>query len=208
MIDIKKYALKVIPYVIVLGIGIGAGWGLKPDVVKTEIKEKIVEVVKEDIRINELLSQISTLNRDYQEMKNSRVQEKYHKEHLETRHPDGTVVIKDTIDRNVDTVVQETKREVEVQVVEVVKEVVVTQTVTVEREVVKEVKVTPQLAQWHVGALAGIQPTFLPNLKLDNGVFGGEVEHRLVGPVFVGVWGAGTTTGLGMGGIKVSVELP
>lgn len=199
---LKKFG----PYLIALAIGIGVGWSVKPDVHTTSVVEKVVEVEKKDGRLDELLVQISKLNRDYQEMKNSKVQERYHKERLETKLPDGTVTIKETEDKNVDSVVQETRKEVEVRVVEVEKQVVVTQTVTVEKLVEKEKIVTAAQAQWHVGVLAGISPQFLPTIKLDTVVIGGEVERRIVGPMFLGVWGAGTTTGVGMGGIKAGFE--
>lgn len=191
---IKELAPRLWPYGLVLLVGIGIGWGAKPDQVRIVEKEIKIEVEKKDTRLDELLTQMSKLERDYQEMKTSQRNEKYHKEHTETRAPDGSVVIKDTIDKNVDSVVQETKHEVEVKVVEVEKQVVVVQTVTVREEVVKEKLVEPVKAQWHVGVLAGIQPQFLPTPAVGPFAFGAEVERRIIGPVFLGVWGTGNTS--------------
>jgi hypothetical protein len=209
MIDFKakmaEYGPKVWPFLIVFLVGGGVGYGMHPSerIVETE---RLVQVVKEDKRVDELLNQMDKLNKDYQEMKNSQTHEKYHKEHTETRNTDGTVVIKDTIDKNVDSVVQETKHEVEVRVVEVEKQVVVTQTVTVEKEVFKEKIVEPVQAQWHLGVLAGLQPQFKP-LAVGPFSFGVEVERRIIGPVFVGIWGTANTGFQNMQvGAKISVE--
>src|SRR5258706_7709560 len=66
---VKPYLLKALPYAVVLLVGAGIGWSLKPDVVRVEGKERIVEktVVDEkaiqtevDRRVKEIESKMET----------------------------------------------------------------------------------------------------------------------------------------------------
>lgn len=199
---LKKYWF--VP-VLVAG-GIVAGWYIKPSKVETVEIIKNVEVVQKDTRIDELLTQFEQLNRDYQEMKDSRTNEKYHREVLESRLPDGTVTVHTTEDHNIESVVQETRKETEVKVVEVERQVVVKEVETVTKTEYVEKIVRPELAQWKVGVLGGVNPTLVPTPGVNSWIVGGEVERRIAGPFWGGIWGAGTTTGQAMGGLKVSIE--
>lgn len=212
---VKEWGLKALPFVAVLVVGGLAGWYFAPRQVETKTVEviKTVEVVKTDTRLDELMTRFEQLNRDYQEMKNSQTHEKYHKVVVETTNVDGSKTKTTTIDRNVDTVVAETKREVEVKVVEVEKQVIVTQTETIEKrvEVEKLVEVKPVLPNWHVGVLAGVAPRF--DSPVESPIMVGlEVERRLIGPVFMGGWvmGGSPVTGFKVTnaavGLKVGVE--
>jgi hypothetical protein len=195
MIEIaKKYWLHLVLLVAGLAGGIAIGWGFKPDVVKVEEKTQVVEVEKQVVVVQE------KVRVEVVKVKDTQVVERWHREKTDETKPDGTRIVKEIEDRNVDSIVKEKENSTEVKVVEVEKQVVV------EKEVVKEKVVTPMLAQWHVGALVGLTPQFLPTVGVQNWVIGAEVERRIVGPVFGGVWGAGTTTGQGMGGLKLGVE--
>jgi hypothetical protein len=184
---VKSWSLKLLPYLGVLVVGAGLGWKLKPDVVKVE--EKVVEktVEKKDERIDEVLAKVSELSLQLDEAKTAQKNEKYHKERTETRNPDGTVVIKETTDKNVNSVVTETKKETEVKVVEVEKQVVVTKEVVTEKQVFVDKIVTPVLPNWHVGLLAGAAPRFDSPASTPVMV-GLEAERRLAGPFWIGAW--------------------
>jgi hypothetical protein len=178
-------------------------------IVKTEEKivEKEVQVTTEAQK--ELLSQIENLRIELTKTKDSLVNEKYHKEVLETTLPDGTKTKKTTIDKNIDshTVESEIKTEVKVVEVEVEKEVIVTQTNTIEKEIYITKTETPATKDWRIGIQAGVSPQLLPTLGVNSWVVGGEVERKLFGPFWMGIWGMGSTTGQAMGGLKIGVEL-
>jgi hypothetical protein len=199
---LKKYW----PYALVLLVGIGVGWGVKPDVVKIEEREKIVEKQVTTEAQKELMTAFENLRIEMEKVRETQVTEKYHREELETRLADGTYTKKVTVDKNIDSHTKETETKVEVKVVEVEKKVETIRTEYVDKIVEKEKIVTPMLAQWHVGVFGGLTPQFVPSVGVQNWVIGGEVERRIVGPVFLGLWGAGTTTGQGMGGLKVGFE--
>lgn len=189
-----EFLKKSWPFLAVLVIGIGIGWYVKPDVVRVEEKLKTVEVEKQVVVTQE------KVRVEVVKIKDSSVAEKYHREKTEEKRPDGTVLTKETEDRNVDTVVKEKENQIEVKVVEVEKQVVVTQ------EVIKEKLVEPVLAQWHLGVLAGVQPQFNP-LAVGPFTFGIEAEHRFIGPIFLGIWGTTNTTFQNMQvGAKVGFE--
>lgn len=193
---LKELAPKALPYIAVLVVGIAIGWGVKPSQVETREVLKVVEVEKQVVVEHE------TVRVEIVKVKDTQVVERWHREKTEERKPDGTVTTKEVEDKNIDSIVKERENSTEVKVVEVVKEVVV------EKEVFKEKIVTPVLAQWHVGVLGGVQPQFSPSIGVASWAVGGEVERRIVGPLFLGVWGMGTTAGAGMGGLKVGFELP
>lgn len=203
-----KQKLKVfVPVVLVsLLAGIGIGWSAKPDVVKVEEKERVVEKQVTTEAIKQLMASFESLKVELQKVRETQVVQKYHQEVLETKLADGTYTKKTTTDKNIDSHTKETETKTEVKVVEVEKKVETIKTEYVDRVVEKEKIVTPQLAQWHVGLLGGLTPQFLPAPGVQSWVVGGEVERRIVGPVFLGIWGAGTTTGQGMGGVKVGFE--
>lgn len=203
---LKKYWPYVVGGLVLLLGGIGIGWGVKPDVVKIEEREKIVEKQVTTESQKALMTAFENLRVEMEKVRETQVVEKYHREELETRLADGTYTKKVTVDKNIDSHTKETETKVEVKVVEVEKRVEVIKTEYVDRIVEKEKIVTPVLAQWHVGVIGGLTPQLLPTPGVQNWVVGGEVERRIVGPVFLGIWGAGTTTGQGMGGLKVGFE--
>ncbi len=172
---VKKYGPKAIPYAVVLLVGVGAGWAAKPDVVKIEEKIKVVEVEKQ------VVVQHETVRVEVVRVKDTSVIERWHREKTETKSPDGTVVLKEVEDKNIDTIVHDKENNTEVKVVEVIKEVVV------EKVVVQEKVITPMLAQWHLGVLVGTAPRF--DSPTDTPLLLGiEAERRIVGPVFAGAW--------------------
>jgi len=180
-------------------IGTGLGWKLKPDVVKTETQIKVVEVEKQVVVEHE------SVRVEIVKVKDVQVVDRWHREYEQTKSPDGTVITKETEDRNIDSIVKEKENNTEVKIVEVIKEIVV------EKEVNKIVTVTPVLAQWHMGLMAGVAPR-LDNVALTPVMVGIEVERRILGPVWVGAWGmAGSpVTGFnvvnGTAGLKLGVE--
>lgn len=182
-------AKQVIPYVAVAVVfllgGAGLGWGLKPDVVKIEERLKTVEVEKQVVVVQE------KVKIEVVKVKDTQVVERYRRE--KTQSPDGTV--REVEERNIDSVVKEKETAVEVKVVEVEKQVVV------EKEVERLVKIDPVLKDWHVGVLGGTE------LLVPVPVFGVEVERRIAGPFWLGVWGnANTQFNRGQVGLKVAIE--
>jgi ABC-type Na+ efflux pump permease subunit len=170
----KKIAYIVIPLLCIL-LGAGIGWKFKPDVVKTEIKEKIVytEVAKTDTK--------EEVKKDTTKDIDTKVNVVIHKETKTEKKPDGTVTVTVVEDKRNDTAKVEKQVEVQIKTVEVIKEVAVT------KEVIKEVKITPVLAQWHVGLLAGVAPRL--DVPLQSAVILGlEGERRIAGPFWLGAW--------------------
>jgi hypothetical protein len=190
---LKQYLPKFLPYLAFLLVGVGVGWKMKPtqvervETVKVQVVEKEVVVIQEKVRV------------EIVKVKDSQTIERIHKEEKTVTSPDGTVVATKTEDHNIDSIIHEKENSTEVKVVEVEKQVVVVKTET------KEVKITPVLAQWHIGILGGVDPSLVP-FKTNGYLVGGEVERRIVGPIWGGIWGMGSTEGRGMGGIKVSLE--
>lgn len=154
----------VLSVVLFIG-GAGLGWALKPEVVRVEEKLKTVEVEKQVVVVQE------KVRVEVVRIKDSQVAERYRKETVHS--PDGTV--RQTEERNIDTVVKEKENTVEVKVVEVEKQVVV------EKQVEKLVKVEPVLPNWQVSLIGGIElPTPMP-------VVGLSVDRRIAGPFWAGV---------------------
>lgn len=199
-------AKRVWPLAAALLVGACVGWGIKPDAVRVEEKTKIVEKQVTTEAQKELLKSFEDLRVELQRVRETQVTEKYHREELETRLADGTYTRRVTVDKNIDSHTRETETKVEVKVVEVEKKVETVRTEFVNRTVEVEKKVEPVLAQWHVGVFGGVNPRLLPSPQATGWIVGGEIERRIVGPFFLGVWAAGITTGQGMGGIKVGVE--
>jgi hypothetical protein len=187
---ILPYLPKVLPYIAVLVVGVGVGWTVKPTQVKVEERLKVVEVVV----------QHETVRVEVVKVRDTQVVERWHREKTETKTPDGAVVTKEVEDKNIDTVIHDKTQSETVKVVEVEKQVVV------EKERIVEKTITPVLAQWHVGVLGGINPSIIPVPMVSSYFVGGEVERRILGPVFLGVWGAGTTAGQAFGGLKLAAE--
>lgn len=186
MIDYKSIILKVLPFLAIAGVGVLVGWYVKPTAVKVEEKEKVVEKQVTTEAIKELMKSFESLRVEMQRVRETQITEKYHREELEAWLADGSHTKKVTVDKNIDSHTKETETKVEVKVVEVEKKVETVKTVYVDKIIEKEKKVTPVLAQWHVGLLAGIKPTFIP-LEAGALQLGGEVERRIAGPFFLGL---------------------
>ena len=202
----------IITAVICLAVGGGLGWSMKPNVVS--VQEKVVEkeVAVKDERIDQLLTQISQMNKDYQEMKNSELNVKTHTVVVENTNVDGSKTKTTTSDKSLDQKTTETKHEVEVKVVTVEKQVVVTQTETVVKEVEKEKIVTAAKPDWKLGLMVGAAPQ-VPNVVDTAILVGVEADRRIVGPVFLGAWVMGGSPVVGgfrvtnvAVGLKVGVE--
>lgn len=191
----SRNVLIAVAALVLFGGGVGLGWVLKPDQVKIEEKVKVVEVEKQVVVVQEKV-RVETVR-----IKDTQVAERYHREKMTS--PDGTV--REVEDRNIDAVSKETTHDVQVKIVEVEKQVVVDRTVD------RVVKVDPVLAQWRAGLMAGVAPR-LDNPPATAIVAGLEVEKRIVGPVWAGVWVTGgspvqqfSLTNVS-GGIKLAVE--
>jgi len=186
---LKEFAGKSWPYLVVglvaLLSGAAIGWALKPDVVRVEERVKTVEVEKQVVVVQE------SVRVEVVKVKDTQVVERWHRE--KTQSPDGT--IKEVEDKNIDTLVHEKENNVEVKVVEVEKQVVVEKTLT------KTIKIDPVLPNWHIGVTGGVQiPVILP-------VVGVEVERRIAGPFWLGVYGnANTQFNAGQAGLKLGIE--
>ncbi len=169
-----RNTLLALAAVVLFGGGALTGWSLKPDQVKVEEKVKVVEVEKQVVVVQERV-RVETVK-----VKDTSVTERYHRE--KTTSPDGT--IREIEDRNIDAVAKETVREEKIKLVEVEKQVLV------DRVVDKVVRIDPVLAQWKAGVLAGVAPRF--DTPSNTAIMAGlEVERRLAGPVWVGVWVVG-----------------
>lgn len=180
---------KSLPYIAVLVLGVGGGaalgWGLKPDVVRVEEKIKTVEVEKQVVVVQE------QVRVEIVKVKDSQVVERWRRE--KTQSPDGT--IREVEEKNIDTVVKEKENTTEVKIVEVTKEVVV------EKLVDRVIKIDPVLANWHIGVTGGTQ------LLVPVPVFGVEVERRIAGPFWLGLYGnMNTQLNSGQVGAKVAIE--
>ncbi len=117
----------------------------------------------------------------------------YHTEKVKITAPDGTVTEKTVVDakKDTDTKTDTTKTDTKKEYVDRVVEKVVT--VTNER-------------RFKGGLLFGVSPDILPIPKVNSFAIGAELDVRIVGPVWVGLWGMGTTKGQGLVGLSVGVE--
>lgn len=174
--------------------GFAMGGYMNQGQVKIEEKIKVVEVEKQVVVEKE------KVRIEIVKVKDTQIVERWRREKNEEKRPDGTVLTKEVEEKNIDTVVHEKSNSTEVKVVKVEKQVVV------EREKIVEKKIEPILPQWHLGVLGGVSPQILPVPGINSYLVGGEVERRIVGPFFLGVWGMGSTTGQGMGGIKIGAD--
>lgn len=175
----KNYGPKLLAVVVCVCIGILIGWQMKPDQVKIEEKIKVVEVEKQVIVVQE------KVKIEVVKVKDVQIVERYHREKTEEKKPDGTVVSREVEDRNIDSHTKEKETNVEVRVVEVEKQVVVER----EKEVFR--KIDPVLAQWQVGVLGGAS-FGTSNFPLStNVILGAEVERRIVGPLWAGIFISG-----------------
>ena len=176
---LKKYGPITLALIVVLCAGVAIGWEMKPDQVKIEEKLKVVEVEKQVLVVQEKVKV------EIVKVKDTQIVERYHREKVEEKKPDGTVTVREVEDRNIDSHVKEKENTVEVKVVEVEKKVYIEK----EKEVIK--KIDPVLSQWHVGLIAGasLDTGEFPNST--NVIAGAEVERRIIGPFWAGIWISG-----------------
>jgi hypothetical protein len=152
---------------------------------KTNIEyvEKQVVVEKEVVKIVEVTKTI------VERVHDSVTEKRVHKERTEETRPDGTKIVRETEDINVEKVV----KDVDVKYVD--------RTNTVEKQVDKEVKVevikivkTP-LPDWELAAKVGVNINNLLNPTLGSPVVvGAEIDRRIIGPFKAGVWVTTNTT--------------
>jgi hypothetical protein len=160
-----KIIIGVVLSVVLFMGGSALGWYLKPEKVRIEEKIRVEQVEKQVVVVQE------KVRVEVVKVKDSQTAERYRKETVHS--PDGTV--RQTEERNIDTVVKEKENTVEVKVVEVEKQVVV------EKQVEKLMKVDPVLPNWQVSLIGGVElPTPMP-------VVGVAVDRRIAGPFWVGV---------------------
>jgi hypothetical protein len=178
---LKKIAMVAVP-LLCLVVGAGLGWYLKPDVVRVEEKLKVVEVTKEVVVVQE------QVRVEVVKVKDVQIVDRWHREKTEETRPDGTKLVKEVEDRNIDSVLKEKETATEVRVVEVEKQVVV------DRIVDREVKIEPVLPKWHLGAMVGVAPRF--DIPTETAIMAGiSAEHRVAGPFWMGAYVmAGTPT--------------
>lgn len=184
---------------------VGGRW-LAPVPERVITTEKVKEVVVTDSRLEQVVSELEQIRRDYSEFKTKILSERYRRVYDETVTADGAKTVHEEVTHNIDSHETETKVETEVKVVEVEKKVVEirteTKTVEVEKKVVVENK-----SSFTLTPMVGVQllPLELPPSKIFSRgiVFGGSASVRLAKtPISVGVWGLSS----GVGGVQASVE--
>lgn len=194
------------PLIVVMGVGFAILATIQHLFPQERIVEKTVvkEVIREVTKSEEIATELSKLREELKEAKTALMNERYRREKTWNKTADGAESSHEVEEKNISSVVTETKESVKVQVVEVEKQVVVTQTNTVERQVEVEKIREPVLKNWRVSPMVGVAFDAKPGF---NGVvYGADVERRIIGPVWVGLWGAGNTTVGGMVGAKLSLE--
>jgi hypothetical protein len=195
--NIKKIGI-VVSYVATAAIAAFVAWSIKPDRTEVQEKIKVVEVEKQVVVEKEVLKV------EVVRVKDTQVVERWRREKTETQSPDGTVVKKETEEKNIESIVKE--KETAVKVVEVEKQVIV------EKEKLVKVETKPVLPNWHVSVSAGLAPR-LPDFPTSPIMLGVDVERRIAGPVFLGgyIMGGSPVTAFQPTnvavGVKVGIEL-
>jgi hypothetical protein len=203
MTPLKKYILVGAGILACLLVAFATGRYTVPTKTVTVEKEKVVEKVVEKIddkKVFELTEKISSLEAEKQHFqKNVKKTEHIHK------NADGSTDITRTYDSTETKVVEKEvvkylDREVKVVETKVVDRVV-DRVVTVEKEKI----VDAQKPQWKLTPMVGVNVRdFQISQSLTTGplTYGGMAERRIVGPIFLGVWGMSS----GSGGIAATVE--
>lgn len=115
------------------------------------------------------------------------------------------------VEEKVKTVLVETskKKKIKVKIIrpdgtieerEVEEDVTITEKERV-REVEKEKIITNAKPQWKAGVLAGLNTVHSKEFS-----YGVQVERRIIGPVFMGVWGTTTNNDDQSAGVSISLE--
>lgn len=182
----KQRLFVVVLMVLVLILGIAIGRNTVPTKIEkdtqylTQYQEKVVEQERTQVAL--------TLN-VVTDAKVDRVV-------VTEVKPDGTKTITehDHSENHSETAATKT----EIQTVEVTKEVKVVDMVKV-HELVENAK-----PQWRIGVHAGLDIPSLtkPGSNPDPLIIGGSVDRRILGPIFMGVWGNNKL----QGGVGVSIE--
>ena len=193
VLDFLKLHWKWVLIVVLPIAGFIGGRFLAPIPERIVEKVRIQEVVKEVVVIQE------KVRIEIVKVKDTQVVERWHREKTETKTPDGAVVTKEVEDKNIDSIVHDRENSTEVKVVEVEKQVVVFKDKVTE-------KIIDNQRRFRVGLLVGVQPTILPAPMVESYAVGGELDVRVIGPVWIGAWGMGTTAGKAMMGLAASVE--
>jgi hypothetical protein len=176
--SVKQISLKwlVVGGLVLFIGGLAAGRFATPAKVETKTEIQIVEKEK----IVEKIVYIKDTNENSKENTNTKQQIHI----VEKTSPDGTYT-KETFILNEDT-----------KYVEVDKSTHEGQTTdkTTEKEkivdVTKDKTVTSAVAEWRLSGMAGLNYDKAYDLKLkDSLVYGGIVEKRVIGPVYMGGWG-------------------
>ncbi len=191
---------KVQVALLVVGAGVG-GFLFGKGNVQYEIleKEKIVIVEHEKLKVVEVEKII------IEKAKDTALAAHIHKERTEETRPDGTKIVKETTDTNIDKTIKETEVKFVDRTTVVEKEKIVEKKIETIREV------STKLPDWTVTARLGTTFTELkPSLTVPYFspiVIGAEVDRRIIGPVKAGLWVQTTTTlDYVTGGIAVGVE--
>jgi len=201
---VKPHLAQWAPTLIAVGILVVAFNRQGPERVVERYKE--VEVTKTDTRIDELLKQVETLNKQLTEVRTTQTKESYRKWELAETKPDGTSRVEKTEERNIDSHTKEEKVLTEVKVVEVEKQVVAIQTVTVEKITETEKIVESSPRNWRVSPMVGVGFDVKPGPTFNGVVYGAAAEGRIFKNVWVGVWGVGNSQVGGIVGAQVSIE--
>jgi hypothetical protein len=206
---IKTHWRPVLACLAVVLSFVGGRWLAPTPPAKIEIQEKVVEkiVEKEVIKVVEkLVVDQKVVEAEVQKrMKDLETSVDKIITRTTTTKPDGTIISTETIEvhkKKKETVIEikYVDRVVETKVfVDRVVEKVVDRVVEV---VVEKKTVIDNRKDWRVGVLVGAQPTFLPVPNLGALSFGGEVERRIVGPVWLGAWGISN----GSMGLKAGID--
>lgn len=165
---------------------LGCFFNPQPAKVVTEIKEveKVVTVEKEVVKTV------------IQVVKEVEVQVQTHTVVVKETTPDGGVRETTVIDTNSDT----KDKEKVVEYVDRVVEKIVDREVFIEKKVIVD-----NQRYWRASLLLGLQPKLIPP-SVDAYLVGAEIERRVVGPVWLGIWGMGSTVGVASAGLKVGID--
>ncbi len=159
------------------------------------VPERVVtqERIVERVVIKEVIKEVEKIVR----VKDTTDKTKIHTETTKTTNPDGTVIEKTVTDTGVDKT--EHEKEEKIVIKEVIKEVF-------KDRIVEKIVTVDNRRDWRAGVLVGISPNLLPAPSVNSILVGGEIDRRIVGPFSVGVWGMGSTTGQGMGGLSLKLD--
>lgn len=176
--NVWPYLKKVLPYLVVLAIGVAIGWEMKPDQYKVE--EKIVEKDKivEKMVIDEALvkAEVDKRVKEIQSKMKVRVVTVW------AEKPDGTKTTTKTEEAETETKTKEDETKT-TNTTETKKEVV-------EKVVYRDVEtvkvITPVEPQWMVGLAVGFAPRF-DNLGNSPLMLQVQARRHILGPFWLGL---------------------